>query len=1225
MMNKRLYVVATTALLAFGVGQNANASLDLSQAPLFLVTPVKPALVVALDDSGSMDGEIILATNDGAAWWHTNDQSYIGRGFDAATGSNTIADGVFNFNWGGGANGTWKKTTYLFPNGVGSAQGRRNYGDNNNDHFALPPLPEYSWARSPSYNAQYFRPDSNYPPYPDTDDQTFDDINPSAAPWDPIYGAADFTVDLTSTIRSDDNGWLFRLYDGKVIPAGTSIDPDFSNDRGAACEVFPSNDWLVTTTDTEIVGVDNDDYCPAGIEYFPATFWIKADDVAEMVPSDFGFINANRLQSVSGPVAGSNAKVMMFGYEIKPGNFISTAAYRTAMQSFANWFSYYRKRSMTLRGALGRAFAPFTFLRVGNFTINNRNTVNMIDLENPASKSDFLEWAYELRGTGGTPNRQAVLHMGEQFERTGGNAPVLEACQRNFGMLFTDGYATTWTGAGVGNADSGEPPPIGDANSNTMADIAYSFYENNIRPDLEAGRVPVPPICSEATPPLSVNCQSNPHMNFFGVSMGGDGIIYNVDEDATIDPWNNPPTWIDPNAERNPSAIDDLWHATLNTHGEMFSARSPDEVAGAIEAVLSSIAALTQPVGVSANSTRLDAGSLVFQSSINSSDWSGDVRAFEPGATVPEWTATDELPAASGRAIYTWDPSVGTGVAFDAGVSTPVRDRILADVPPDFVAGAYADPAGIVIDYVRGDQTLEKPIGPLRERTKLVGDISNSVPVFVGQRNEGWARIDADYNDYLDTDKATRTETLYVGANAGMMHAFDAETGIELFSYVPSILHSKLPDLLNPDYAHQFYVDGQLAVSDAKGPSGWTTALVGTLGAGGQGVFALDIGDPDSFNPSTDVLWEFTSDDDPDVGNTFGDPVISRLENGTWVAVFANGYNSEDEQAFLYVVDLFNGPDASGDPLFKVPLGNPGGNGLSGVADLLDPLTRGHLERVYAGDLNGTIWRVDFDGSVPNVVYDDGLFTTPAGNAITATPSLAAHPEGGLMVYAGTGKLVEVADRTDTTQRTFWAIRDVDTAVSGIGDLGEVVVTAAPSEPGVLPQLEVEAVDGFQPGGWYMPLSIGGTVNGERVLSKPRVIFGRVILSTFEANDDNCIPGGIQRLYVVDALTGSGSLQLPGSTCVGCGAVVIGSGAPIAPPVLIKRPPPPDADVVVDFPGHPDPDDPDDPPTPPGVAAGDPSSWCSQFGVPLATLSGTVEFTPLGSICEGRQVWRQIR
>ena len=1228
MLTKRLNLAIVTAALAFSVGNNAHATLNISDAPLFLVTPVKPALVVALDDSGSMDGEVIFPSNDGAAWWNTQEQSYIGQGFDASEGEDVDIEGTINFNWNGGANRRWKKYVYLFPNGTGGNQGRRRYGDGDSDHFAIPPLPEYAWTRSPSYNAQYFRPDSTYPPYPDTDDRTFENIDPKNAPWDPIYGGENFDVDLTETIESDENNWLFRLYYGTVVPAGTMIDPSYGTDQGGACDSFGtggSNDWRVTTTDIKIDADNNRGYCDAGIEYFPATFWIRADDVAEMVPDDFGFIDANRLTSVSGPVPGDDDRALMFGYEIKPENFTSSGAYRKAIQSFANWFSYYRKRSMTLRGALGRAFAPFNFLRVGNFTINNRETVDMIDLENPTDKSEFLNWAYELRGTGGTPNRQAVLHMGRQFERTGANAPIIEACQRNFGMLFTDGYANTWTGSGVGNTDSGEPAPIGDAYSDTMADIAYSFYKENLRDDLEAGRVPVSPVCSEASPPLSQNCNADPHMNFFGVSMGGDGLIYNVDQDATNDPWNNPPSWIDANADRSPSAIDDMWHATLNTRGEMFSARSPDEVAGAIEAVLSTIAAQTTPVGVSANSTRLDAGSLVFQSSVNSADWSGDVRAFEPGETVADWTATEALPDAGDRNIYTWDPSINAGVPFDIGVSGDVRSRILADVPADFLGNVFPDPANIVIDYVRGSQAFEDP-GPLRERQKLIGDIVNSVPVYVGQRNEGWARIDSGYNDYLDNVKSNRPETLYVGANAGMMHAFDAETGRELFAFVPASVHKNLPDLVDPDYNHEFYVDGQFAVSDAQGPSGWTSALVGTLGAGGRGVFALDIGEPDAFNPAADVLWEFTSDDDPDIGFTFGDPVISRLENGTWVAVFANGYNSDSEQAFLYVVDLFEGPDTNGDPLFKIPLGATGDNGLSGVAGFLDPETRNHLSRVYAGDLNGTIWRVDFNNSTPDVKYDDGLFTDPAGDPITATPALAAHPEGGLMVYTGTGKLIEVDDRTDTSERTFWAIRDQDFAVNSLADLGRVDVSEGPSDPGVLPQLQVEAVDGFQPGGWYMPLTIGGDTDGERVLSKPRVVFGRVILATFEAADDNCIPGGIQRLYVVDALTGDGDLNLPGSTCGGiCGGVVIGAGAPIAPPVLIKRPPPPDTDVVVDFPGHSDPENPSDPPTPPGTATGDPASWCSRFGVPLATLSGTVEFTPLGSICEGRQVWRQIR
>jgi len=1232
-MNKRLYVVATTALLAFGVGQNAHATLDLSQAPLFLVTPVKPALVVALDDSGSMDGEIILPTNDGAAWWHTSDQAYIGRGFDAAAGNNTISEGVFNFNWNGGANRTWKKTTYLFPNGVGSGQGRRNYADNNNDHFALPPLPEYSWARSPSYNAQYFRPDSNYPPYPDTDDQTFSDINPTAAPWDPIYGAANFTVDLTSTIRSDDNGWLFRLYDGKVIPAGTSIDPDYGGDRGRACDSFGtggSNDWRVTTTDIEIAANNNDDYCPAGIEYFPATFWIRADDVAEMVPADFGFINANRLQSVSGPVEGSNARALMFGYEIKPGNFTSTEAYRKAMQSFANWFSYYRKRSMTLRGALGRAFAPFTFLRVGNFTINNRNTVNMIDLEDPQAKSDFLEWAYDLRGTGGTPNRQAVLHMGQQFERTGGNAPVLQACQRNFGMLFTDGYATTWTNAGVGNADGGQPPPIGDTNANTMADIAYSFYKDSIRPDLEAGRVPVPSVCSEATPPLNVNCQSDPHMNFYGVSMGGDGIVYNVDEDATLDPWTNPPTWLDPNAERNPSAIDDLWHATLSTHGEMFSARSPDEVAGAIQGVLASIASLTTTVGVSANSTRLNAGSVVFQSIVDSTDWSGDVRSLDAVSGATLGSAADALAAAgfNARNIVTWDPVADNGVDFEP--TGEILARVFNSIP---AAELPAVLPAVLFDYLKGD--LNAGFGVFRERGSMLGDIVGSQPVFSGPGNEGWADLDLAYLDYIDEDKrdprdpcdaapcpGNRRNTVFVGANDGMLHAFDAATLEEHFAYVPAAVHKDLYQLADPDYVHRYFVDGQMAVGDAKLGGSWGTYLVGSLGAGGRGIYALDVTQPQNFDAG-DVLWEFTAEDDEDLGLTFGKPAIGRTAGGQWIAVFGNGYNSEDNQAYLYVLNL-----ETGVVIDKVAVGVPGKNGLSGVALVPSPNDPLHVKYIYAGDLEGNMWRFDVatNGTATPSFGADPLFsdpTIPEGRPIISEPNVALHPTSGFMVYFGTGKLIETVDRTNSsTLDRFYALRDQDAPITSIASLDEVTVTAGPSGGRVF------TPTGSGINGWYADLAVGSP-RGERVLFSPLVFAGRVVFSSYEPSNDPCTPGGLQRAYVLRALSGSGAL--PDDTAPNVGGIELPDDGAFAPVIGIK-----DAPDATGTPGYdagyqtPDPDcpvgdpnctpDPVDPTSVPGAAGGGRDNWCRTIG-----LQQPGSWIPIGQLCEGRQAWRQIR
>ncbi|WP_376693785.1 pilus assembly protein [Wenzhouxiangella sp. EGI_FJ10409] len=1210
-------LISCVAVLAFGVGHNARAELDISNAPLFLVTPVKPALIMALDDSGSMDAEVIFPSNDGAAWWHTRDESYTGRGADRENLGDEERRGAINFNWNGGANGTWKKYFYLFPNGSGVNQGRRSLTDNWNDHFAVPPIPEFAWTRSPAYNAQYFDPALDYPPYPDTDTQSFGDVSPTAAPWDPILGADDFTVDLTDTIESRENQWTFRMYEGMEIPAGTRVNPEGGN----ACDNFTDNGWHTLTSDLLIRNNDNwgNNHCDVAFDYFPATFWLPE---GAPLPDGFGFTGTPLESATGGPIEAEPFTQRMYGYEIKPGNFASNADYKSAIQKFANWFTYYRKRSMSLRGAIGRAFAPFNFLRVGRFTINNRNSVDMIDLDDDSEKSGLLDWAYGLRGSGGTPNREAVKHLGDEFMGDGDNAPVLEACQKNFGMLFTDGYSNN-SGPNVGNTDDGEPAPIGDSYSNTMADIAYSFYESNIRDDLEEGRVPTPSACDQDNPPLNLDCQNDPHMNFFGVSMGGDGLIYQIDEDATEDPWNNPPDWFNPNAQRNPSAIDDMWHASISTRGEMFSARSADEVAAAIESVLSTIAGRTLTVGFSANSTRLDLGSLLFQSTIDSTNWTGDVLAFEPGESDPEWVASDELPEHGERSIYTWSSETEGGIEFNTSVvSDRIRKIILGidtgeDIEPDERLLANA-----LIDYVRGDQSREQDDGPFRERNKLIGDIVSSRPVYAGPSNEGWARVSDEYAEYLDEDKQDRTPVVYVGSNDGMLHAFDADSGTELFAYVPASVHGKLRELADPDYGHEFFVDGQTAIGDVEldGDDDWTSVLVGTLGAGGRGVYALDIGNPDGFDPGRDVLWELTAEDDEDIGYTFGEPIITRLESGEWVAVFGNGYNSADEQAHLFVVSI-----SDGDILHKVELGDAGGNGLSGVTGWRDVTTRTYLERVYGGDLNGTMWRVDFNDSEPSVYFDDGLFTDPLGDAITATPTLAAHPSGGLMVYYGTGKLVEVADRSDESLRRLWAVRDRNEAISNnnLNGFAELELETAPSEDGMPPQRRITGAE-TATDGWYVDLEVDGDEKGERILSKPRVVFGTLIATSYEPNDDPCLSGGTQRIYVLDALTGAGRFNGGGgSSCTDCAGPEVGTGAPIAPPVVISRPEPPDSDEI-DFPGYPDPEDPEDPPTPPGTGSTeDREGWCSEFGIPPLAAGGS--FQRLGTICEGRQVWRQRR
>src|SRR6056297_1304207 len=222
------------------------------------------------------------------------------------------------------------------------------------------------------------------------------------------------------------------------------------------------------------------------------------------------------------------------------------------------------------------------------------------------------------------------------------------------------------------------------------------------------------------------------------------------------------------------------------------------------------------------------------------------------------------------------------------------------------------------------------------------------------------------------------------------------KAAVRSFAYVPSMVHDRLPALADPDYVHKFYVDGQIRIADAKINSGWKTIAVGGLGGGGKGVFALDITNPNSFGQS-DVLWELTADDDSDIGHVYDEPIVTRLPDGDWVTIFANGFNSDNDQAHLFVVDLENGAIKQ-----KLALGDAGGNGLASTAALIDPQTRLFTRRVYAGDLEGNMWGVEFnDSGVGSSRFSGPLINV--GRPIVSPPVLAPNPGGGLMVYFGTG------------------------------------------------------------------------------------------------------------------------------------------------------------------------------------------------------------------------------
>ncbi len=318
---------------------------------------------------------------------------------------------------------------------------------------------------------------------------------------------------------------------------------------------------------------------------------------------------------------------------------------------------------------------------------------------------------------------------------------------------------------------------------------------------------------------------------------------------------------------------------------------------------------------------------------------------------------------------------------------------------------------------------------------------------------------------------------IYVGANDGMLHAINAETGVEKFAYVPGKAVNLLADLKNPNYSHRYYVDGSPTTGDVFYNSAWHTVLVGGLNGGGQGLYALDVTNPASINTESDVaskvLWEFTDvntaasgapNGDSDLGYTYSRPSVVRLNTGVWAAVFGNGYNntapdgtaSSTGNAVLYLVNIETGRLImkldTGVGMSADPLGINRPNGLSTVA----PVDRDgdyKVDFVYAGDLFGNVWKFDVSGSSTSnwsVAYSGSatssstyakryngqpIFTArfdPSSAAttqpITSRPQVIRHPAGadGFLVLFGTGKYIEVGDNSPTgqTTQTFYGVWD---------------------------------------------------------------------------------------------------------------------------------------------------------------------------------------------------------
>ncbi len=1086
------------SLLMVMLVEGAQAAPPLSNGPLFLGGNISPNVMFTLDDSGSMHFEIMP--------------------------ENLILQSVY----------------YMFPRATGV------YGASDYSNYVVDfdPVNKYTASLRSSYvNKIYYDPTVRYQPWSNSDGSLMNNANPTCAfhnPFNAGAGCRNLTVNNTQTAR-----WL-------------------------------QNDGTRSSSQSKT--------------FYPAVYFQYNGNGASInLASSYTRVE---IKSSTASYTGGTSRIDCAA--------VSTCTYNEEIQNFANWYTYYRSRILLARAGIGRAFsAQGNTMRVGFAAINNGPiTIDGVATAvvksgvrqfTGADRTNFFNSLYSHNiPAAGTPLREAMIGVGEYFKRTDDKGPwgqtpgtdggTQHECRQNYNILMTDGYWTEGTISGLDNSDNqsgasianhSSPAipatytyspalPYSDAYSGTLADAAMQYWKNDLRTDLQ-NKVPTNPYDPAFWQ----------HLVNFTVGLGVAGTLAELPSGAQ--------SWPDPTIS-DAAKIDDLWHAAVNSRGSFFSASDPAAFSSALSDALSKIVARTGSASaVAANSNTLMTNGRVYQAKFSSGDWSGQLLSIPISSTgvlgATEWDA-GTVSLASGtitpasRVIITKGSS--DGVAFQYANLSGEQKALL-----DKNAAGTVDNCGAErVAFLRGDAAHESTSGTFacasgttvnnfRTRaTSKLGDIVNSGPLYVGRPDAGHSNVDhAGYsafrNDYKD-----RTPVVYVGANDGALHGFNAcvvgvtsgctaaDAGKELLAYIPSQVYANLSRLTDKNYntAHRYFVDSSPMAADVyvSASSSWKSVLVGGLGGGGQGYYALDITNPKDASKSAPtftvanaanlLLWEFSSTDDADMGYSYNLPQtnsltgqaqqIVKMENNQWAVIVGNGYNSTGGKAVLYILFISGGDDGSwtvGTDYIKLVADTGSGNGLS-TPTTFDNNGNGLVDVIYAGDIKGNLWKFDVSSAAPanwNVAVSGmPLFAAGAQKPIISPPVVSFHRKGGRLVLFGTGKYLETGDTTNTNTQTVYGIWDNNAAASiSAGALVQQVLTdATDRRTGTTNPISYSTTTK----GWYINLP----ASGERVTGVPTLVDGIFLFNTIIPTASPCDFGGRGFVNAIDFLTG-GMLAMP--------------------------------------------------------------------------------------------------
>ena len=791
---------------------------------------------------------------------------------------------------------------------------------------------------------------------------------------------------------------------------------------------------------------------------------------------------------------------------------------------------------------------------------------------------------------------------------SGGSTPIRYACQQNFVMLVTDGLPT-----GTGNYTSAQlnNTCVWNTATNSCSTGSLSTAVNDVITQLTNLRA------------TSVSGHSSTNPDGTGTVTGKYDIqTYVVGLGDTVVNANN-------FSALNAMAYygGGMNQAMLATDTTTFNT--------AINAITSNIVAKigsAAAVGV-ANAQVTSTNNESYSSTYNSGTWAGDLNAYPINLTTGLPGTTSLWPAGSAQAQL--DALSYPGGVYNATNASTVRYIVTSTDVPGATGGVEFQPVGAgtpttvstnqqtllntpsvspvdgaaVLAYLRGDRTGEP--SPYRARAHLLGDIVNASPVVVSSPSQNFS--DNGYEGTTSTFKeshANRASIIYQGANDGMLHAFNALTGAELWAYIPNLVMGSLNNLSSKSaFIHQYRVDGtpvpadvdlanvQCAQPCANAPN-WHTILVGGLGKGGRGYYALDITSSSATSEAavaSKVMWEFPNSitnsalraaAQLNTGYSFGKPAIVKTKAAGWVVLVTSGYNNGtnvgdsggDGLGHLYVLNPVNGDLISDIPTAgctATPTANPCGLAQISafVANSSQDMT---TDYVYGGDLYGNVWRFDLSGTTIASwnVANMAVLKDPSGSPqpITAGMELGTTTSSTgnsyRFVYVGTGKYLGNSDVSTTQIQTMYGLIDPktrtttdplytsslpnwslppNTHVAGTlrsNLVGQTLVAGSPRTIAT-----TAPVDPTVTNGWYLDLNLS---SGERVVTHPVLADGVLTFTTDIPSSVVCVPGGSSWLYNISYSTG-GTFTNPSTGTTAPVGTSLGSVL-ASQPVLIVTP-----------------------------------------------------------------------